>query len=219
MEQSWVCAGGEEQIEIFTDSKGKSEKKILNPRERWCRRAPGLAPLLEEARRRRGRGGACLPVMVSLPLSRSGLGPDSRVLRTPGGAGWTTRVGCGQGPAVQDCPPCGSASLSRRIPKGSWPSTQHLRVCPCPVGLRGGSWQSHGGHAPVGVARWGPPSAACWQAAPVPVALSPFGWAGRALSRCPSPPGYRGPAHPTLGVRLPGDTRGFPPRASSQILP
>lgn len=27
MEQSWVCSGAEEQIEIFTDPKGKKEKK------------------------------------------------------------------------------------------------------------------------------------------------------------------------------------------------
>lgn len=80
------------------------------------------------------------------------------------------------------------------------------------------------GRATEGTSLWGwhsgdPPGAACWQAAPVPAAQSPFSWAGRALPGCPSPPGYRDAAHPTPGVQLPGDARGFPPRASSQILP
>lgn len=97
MEQSWVCAGGEEQIEIFTDSKGKSEEKnILSPGEWWCRRAPGLAPLLEEACLWRGRGGTRLPVTVLLPLSRLGLGMASCVLCTPGGAAGPPRWAAGR---------------------------------------------------------------------------------------------------------------------------
>lgn len=72
---------------------------------------------------------------------------------------------------------------------------------------------------PVGVAQWGPHGAVCWQAVPIPVVQSPFGWAGRALLGCLSPPGYHGTAHPSPGVQLPGDARSFPLPASSQILP
>lgn len=171
--------------------------KILSPREWRCCCAPGLAPLLEEACLSRGPHAG--DSAAALVLLRAGAGmvcaghpgrgqpdhPDG-LRAEPRGAGL---------PLLQLSIPLPCA------PKGFRPSTRQVCVFLCPVGQCGGSWQSHGGHVPMGVAEWGPPSAE----AGVPWMPEPT-WVPRHSA-----------SHP--GVQLPGDVRGFPLQTSSQILP
>lgn len=98
MEQSWVCSGAEEQTEIFTDPKGKKEKKNPQP-----------------------QGTAVPPHSGSCPAA----GDSAAALALLGaGAGSVGAVHCRRGQpdhpgVVRDCPPCSSASLSgvpQRIP-------------------------------------------------------------------------------------------------------
>lgn len=77
MEESWVCAGGEEQIEIFTDSKDKSEEKNIEP---W-----GTAVPL--------RSGSC-------PATRGSASLEGPRWRPPAGDGAAALVPLGAGAGV-----------------------------------------------------------------------------------------------------------------------
>lgn len=108
-----------------------------------------------------------------------------------------------------------SPGIPRRVPRhppGAFLCARPPWGCAVAAGraVEGTSpWGWHSGDPPVPYAGW--------QLHPHGAERLRLGWPG--APSCPSPPGYHGAAHPTLGVKLPGDTRGFPPRASSRILP
>lgn len=186
MEQSWVCSGAEERIEIFTDPKGKKEKEITQP-----------------------QGTAVPPHLGSCPAAG-----DSAAALALLGAGHVGAVHCRRGQpdhpgGVQDCPSCSSASLSR-VPQKVPSHPSSFLGCACPL------WGCvvAAGRALEGMASWG-----CHGGDPYSHRADPL-WLGW-LDTPHMPESTRIPWHSAShpGMQLPGDSRGFPPRASSQILP
>lgn len=188
MEQSWVCSGAEEQIEIFTDPEGKKEKKKMQP-----------------------QGTAVPPHSGSCPAA----GDSAAALVLLGaGAGGVGAVHCRRG--QPDHPVgCEIALLA----------AQHLSPG-CPKGFPAIHPDFLGVPVPCGALWW--QLAKPWRAwlpggvmvgTPIPTELHPLwlGWLDAPHVREPTRPQWHRASHPAL--QLPGDMRGFPLRASSQILP
>lgn len=187
MEQSWVCSGAEEQTEIFTDPKGKKEKKNPQPQGTAVPPHSGSCPAAGDS-------------AAALALLGAGAGSVSAV---------HYRRGQPDHPGVvRDCPPCSSASLSGVPQKDSQPSLQ-LLGCACAL------WGCvvAAGRAPEGMASWG-----CHAGDPCSHRTDPLwpGWLDTPRMPEPTRVPWHSASHP--GTPLPGDMRGFPPRASSQIL-
>lgn len=209
-----MYTGGEEQIETFTDSKGKSEEKNIEP---WGAVVPRCS-------------GSCPATRGSVPLGgprwRLPAGDGAAALVPLGaGAGVVGAVLLGRGqtdhPGGLQAEPwgVGSPPLQFSIPLPGCPKG-FLAIHPAPLCVPvpcGAVWWQLAELWRAclrGVAQWGRPSTACWQAAPISAVQSPCGWAGRALPVCPSPAGYHSTSHP--GRAAPWGRKGLP---TEGILP